>query len=378
MSHEQQTDFCRRIRAMRPEFFKDVLVLDVGSLDINGSNRFLFKNCLYIGLDLGPGRNVDVVSPVHKLGLPDATFDTIVSTECFEHDMHWDKSLGNIVRMLKPGGLLLFTCATTGRPEHGTRRTTPQDAPLLQDTEQWNEYYRNLESRDIRSAIDVDAIFSSYSFEIGEQTCDLYFWGVKAGHLDRRDNYSFLVAQDSSPPDVEPLVDAHAIGRFVTRLKAEWSESVTRSQEEVLAVVGARAVSHLSSLDSSISQRLEERNRTQDRNAKELVYRIEGLSSRLTHSLKKIQAIEQALGKTYASVQAIEQALGNTYTSVKSVLDDSSWSAERLLELWDEAFIEGSYRAILGRSPGTEDGEHFLALVRNGECREEVSALDCA
>jgi hypothetical protein len=78
MSHEQQMNFCRRVRGMKPEFFREVLVLDVGSLDINGNNRALFTNCLYLGVDLGSGRNVDVVSPVHQLGLPDSTFDTIV------------------------------------------------------------------------------------------------------------------------------------------------------------------------------------------------------------------------------------------------------------------------------------------------------------
>ena len=30
--------------------------------------------------------------------------------------------------MLKKDGLFFFTCASTGRPEHGTRRTSPQDS----------------------------------------------------------------------------------------------------------------------------------------------------------------------------------------------------------------------------------------------------------
>ena len=30
--------------------------------------------------------------------------------------------------MLKPKGLLCFTCASTGRPEHETIRTTPNDS----------------------------------------------------------------------------------------------------------------------------------------------------------------------------------------------------------------------------------------------------------
>ena len=31
----------------------------------------------------------------------------------------------------------------------------------------------------IRDAIDIDDIFSSYEFEVEEDHCDLYFWGIK-------------------------------------------------------------------------------------------------------------------------------------------------------------------------------------------------------
>ena len=39
--------------------FKNKKVLDIGSLDINGSNRFLFEDCNYLGIDVGEGKNVD-------------------------------------------------------------------------------------------------------------------------------------------------------------------------------------------------------------------------------------------------------------------------------------------------------------------------------
>lgn len=130
MAPPQQQAFCESIKARFPQYFSGVMVLDIGSLYINGNNQVLFDaDSLYLGIDVAPGRNVDIVCPAHELGLPDATFDTLVSTECLEHDRHWVKSLQNAIRMLRPGGLLLVTCATTGRPEHGTRRTTPHDAP---------------------------------------------------------------------------------------------------------------------------------------------------------------------------------------------------------------------------------------------------------
>jgi SAM-dependent methyltransferase len=66
---------------------------------------------------------VTIVSKTSELPFEDHSFQTIVSTECFEHDPEWKASFQKIVSMLKPGGLFAFTCATTGRGEHGTRRS---------------------------------------------------------------------------------------------------------------------------------------------------------------------------------------------------------------------------------------------------------------
>lgn len=179
MAHIQQRLFLEKVKIMHPRYFILKDVLDVGSLDINGSNKTLFKKCRYIGIDVAKGRNVDVVSAAHEYESEDEFFDTIISSECFEHDMYYRDSLLNIYRMLKSKGLFLFTCATTGRPEHGTRRTTPKDAPLLQGFPEWQDYYKNLTESDIREVLDVDKLFCKYKFEIGHETKDLYFWGIK-------------------------------------------------------------------------------------------------------------------------------------------------------------------------------------------------------
>src|ERR1700751_4712914 len=67
-------------------------ILEVGSSDINGSLRdFRTGNCRYVGIDLEIGKGVDVVvERCSQLPFPDATFDIVVSTSCFEHDrMFW-------------------------------------------------------------------------------------------------------------------------------------------------------------------------------------------------------------------------------------------------------------------------------------------------
>ena len=173
MAHKEQRDFCKSVKARRPRHFKDCKVLDCGSLDINGSNKPLFDDCDYIGADLGEGKNVDIISTLHTLPFADEHFDTIISTECFEHDRHFIGSLKNITRMLSKGGLFIFTCATTGRREHGTTRTSPADAPFT------NDYYMNITESDIRAVLNVGSLFSDYQFSEVHTTHDLQFWGVK-------------------------------------------------------------------------------------------------------------------------------------------------------------------------------------------------------
>ncbi|MGI6093640.1 MAG: methyltransferase domain-containing protein [Negativicutes bacterium] len=193
MAHQEQIEYCLKIKKKYPEYFQKKLVLDVGSLDINGNNHYLFEDCLYLGVDVAEGRNVDIVCLGSELKLPDATFDTIISTECFEHDRYYPETLKNIYRMLKPGGLFIFTCATTGRAEHGTRRSSPGDAPLLVNYEDWQDYYKNINESDIREVLDLDGLFSEYGFEVNNMSHDLYFYGIKVNALRVRDDYSFII-----------------------------------------------------------------------------------------------------------------------------------------------------------------------------------------
>ena len=179
--HKDVQDYCSKIQSKYPSYFQDTNVLDVGSLDINGNNRYLFKNATYNGLDLAKGKNVDIVSPTHLFNAPDAFYDFIISTECFEHDMYWKESLLNIIRLLKPNGAFLFTCASTNRHEHGTERTDGgYSAPFLLDMDNsWKNYYRNLTADDIKSIAGFKDVWEFCEFEYNANYTDLYFFGVK-------------------------------------------------------------------------------------------------------------------------------------------------------------------------------------------------------
>jgi hypothetical protein len=166
---------------MFPEYFNNVNVCDIGSLDINGNNHYLFENYSYIGIDVGRGRNVNIVSKGHEYKPVDGNkYDVVISTECFEHDIYWDKTMMNVIEnLVRPGGMFLFTCATTGRAEHGTVRTTPGDSPFTSNKDGWSDYYLNLTEEDVRSKIDIDKHFAHSHFYIDYGFCDLYFWGIK-------------------------------------------------------------------------------------------------------------------------------------------------------------------------------------------------------
>lgn len=179
MAHPEQRAFFERVKEMFPEHFCDVRVLDIGSLDVNGNLRGCFDAPFwYVGLDLGYGKNVDVVCPGHLFDCG-FKFDTVVSAECLEHDVFWDRTILNMVRLTRSGGLVAISCATDGRKEHGTMNCEPMSAPLLRlISNKWANYYRNLTEADFRNVLDVESLFCGFAFEVNEQTHDLYFWGI--------------------------------------------------------------------------------------------------------------------------------------------------------------------------------------------------------
>jgi len=177
MAHREQGEYIASVRQRFPEFFKGGRVLEIGSLNINGTVRQFFDANEYVGVDVGEGPGVDVVISGHEYN-SEQLFDCCISCECFEHNPFWEETFLNMVRLCRKDGLVVFTCATTGRPEHGTERTTPQDSPLT-IAKGWS-YYRNLTQEDFLSAIDFKKFFKEMQFATNKESCDLYFEGIKA------------------------------------------------------------------------------------------------------------------------------------------------------------------------------------------------------
>lgn len=177
MAHYQQQRFVEIVAENLPHFFQGSRVLEVGSWDANGSVRHRFSGCEYIGADVAPGPGVDLVCPGQRLDFSDGYFDVVMSLECFEHNPEWRATFKNMVRMLRPGGLCIVTCACIGRGEHGTQRRAPNSSlTVLTDTK---DHYANLRKADLMGEGLADEFGASYRLFYNRYFYDLYFVGVK-------------------------------------------------------------------------------------------------------------------------------------------------------------------------------------------------------
>lgn len=182
MAHREQRQFCRWVRKRNRAYFHNVNVVDIGSLDINGNNRYLFRNYCYVGIDLVKGKNVDRVGIAkdviaEMIDTEDYHYhrrltDVVISTEMLEHDKTWRESLQVMHDLLRPGGLLLITCAGVGRREHGTTHSSPSDSPAT------NDYYQNV-SNEMFASVLAPSLFTEYYLNQDSRQHDLQFFGIK-------------------------------------------------------------------------------------------------------------------------------------------------------------------------------------------------------
>lgn len=229
MSHPEQVGYFSAVAQANQSLISAGSVLEVGSYDVNGTIRSIFsESSLYLGIDLTPGPGVDHVGYGHEYDGADGAFDLSISGECFEHDQNWVATFTNMARSTRPGGLVAFSCASRGRPEHGTIRTDSQLSPGTQAV--GDDYYRNLVAADFEREIDLTAMFCSWKFWYIPTHCDLYFAGVRFGSTQGK-------VQAALPDDAEiakllgimPLV--HRAARLPLKAVARTRASEQRFQD---------------------------------------------------------------------------------------------------------------------------------------------------
>src|SRR5271165_374619 len=95
----------------------EAVVLDVGSSDVNGSYREVFAKppFRYIGADMAPGPGVDIVlSDPYNLPLAGASVDIVISGQTFEHCEFFWLLFDEMVRVLRPEGLIFLIAPSSG------------------------------------------------------------------------------------------------------------------------------------------------------------------------------------------------------------------------------------------------------------------------
>ena len=279
MAHVQQQEYCRSIQKKYESFFKNKYVLDIGSLDINGNNQEYFENCNYLGVDIAEGKNVDVTSKGHELGFPDGTFDVVISTECFEHDQYYDKTIKNIYRMLKPGGLFIFSCATTGRPEHGTRRTTPEQKYQVIESNAISQikniYY--FETKDPQMFISIG------NDNLESVLIDIEYIAIKGDKSRSLDSFFQLLRQKS--------LEIDNLNQDVTQKSEQietLNEDVTQKSEQI------------ETLNEDVTQKSEQ---------------IETLNEDVTQKSEQIETLNEDVSQKSQEIILVQDELTKFYTS---------------------------------------------------------------
>jgi len=177
MSHIDQLKFIKVFKEFYiiNNFNKDINVLEIGSLDVNGNIRNLFDfTNEYTGIDLEKGPNVDLVLNGTNIDELNKNFDIIISCECFEHAKDWKLIFEKMCQISKPNSFIVISVASTGRVEHGTERSGNWQSPGNKD-----DYYLNLTKKDFIKNFNLKKIFSNHFFFYNVNSYDLYFVGIK-------------------------------------------------------------------------------------------------------------------------------------------------------------------------------------------------------
>lgn len=103
------------VRAVSETFTLPGPILEIGSYQVAGQEsvadlRTLFPGRCYLGVDVRPGRGVDLLANVEALPYPDGSIGTILALSTLEHVPRFWHAFEEMHRVLRPDGALLVSC----------------------------------------------------------------------------------------------------------------------------------------------------------------------------------------------------------------------------------------------------------------------------
>lgn len=150
-------------------------VVEIGSCNVNGTIRPLFKRAealgCYVGVDVRSGPGVDIVSDGASYQPSPGRFTfgiaMIVCCEVLEHAPNAHQIVKNAIALLRPGGFFVLTCATDPRPRHTSDGAFGG-----------NEHYHNICPKELTSWLQQTRV-SSFAVTTSPALGDLYAWAEK-------------------------------------------------------------------------------------------------------------------------------------------------------------------------------------------------------
>ena len=106
--HTNSLHLCRQFHARVLEHHANLpkTILDVGSYNVNGTYRPIWKGWDYTGVDIAEGPNVDQVVPGTADWDLGKQFGVVISGQCLEHCEDPFKLTETMAKHVMPGGLL--------------------------------------------------------------------------------------------------------------------------------------------------------------------------------------------------------------------------------------------------------------------------------
>lgn len=153
--HDQAYNFVRQLATE-----ESISVVEIGSRNINGTVRPLFPRSRWLGIDLHPGPDVDIVGDMLEF-TPDDTVDMVVCCEVLEHAPKWREMIARASNWIKWNGAIIITCAGPGRLPH-----SHIDGCQLRP----GEYYGNVTTQDLRTELELNGLQVVICCQVGNDT----------------------------------------------------------------------------------------------------------------------------------------------------------------------------------------------------------------